>query len=186
MSSDTDTQADISPDLVFELLSSTRRRRVLYYLREHDGMATVNELAEQIAAMENDVEVEDLNRQQRKRVYVSLYQTHVPKLEEAGIIEYDDETGEVRLTDRAVETDTYLTPATEAVYPWQWHYLVLAAVSAVALGLSVAGVPVISDVPEVWLGIAITGAFAGSALVQYRSFRQRKRELPQELSRDGK
>lgn len=185
MSSDTDTKTEISPDLVFELLSSTRRRRVLYYLREHGGVATVNELAESIAAMENEIDVEDLNRQQRKRVYVSLYQTHVPKLVEAGIIEYDDNNGEVRLTDRAVETDTYLTPASEAVYPWQLHYLALAVVSAVALGLSVAGVPVIGDVQEIWIGIAITATFAASALVQYRSFKRRKRELPQELS-DGK
>ena len=94
-----------SPDTVFEILSNRRRRLVLYYLREHGGMATMNELSENIAALENDVPVADLTSQQRKRVYVSLYQTHLTKLEETGMIEYDRDEGEVRLTDRADEVD---------------------------------------------------------------------------------
>lgn len=181
MSSDANTSGEMSPDLVFEILSNTRRRMVLYYLRQYDGSATVQELAEQIAALENDVPVSDLTRQQRKRVYVSLYQTHLPKLEQTGIIEYDDDGEEVFLTDRAGEIDSYLTPATESEYPWQLHYLALAVVGGSLFVLSFVGVPVIAAIPSLGLGLALMIAFALSAVVQYWQHKQRQQELPAEL-----
>ncbi|WP_336133565.1 DUF7344 domain-containing protein [Natronomonas amylolytica] len=181
MSSDADTTGGMSPDLVFEILSNTRRRMLLFYLREHGGSATVKELAEQIAALENEVDVDDLQRQQQKRVYVSLYQTHVPKLEEAGIVEYDDASGEVRLTNRAGEFDTYLTPTTEPEYPWRIHYLVLAALGGWLFVLSLTDIPVVSAIPTTALGVALVVAFGVSAAVQYWRHRQRQREIPAEL-----
>jgi DNA-binding transcriptional ArsR family regulator len=181
MSSDADTSGAMSPDLVFEILSNTRRRMVLYYLRQHDGVATVKELAEQIAALENDVDVDELRRQQRKRVYVSLYQTHVPKLEDAGIIEYDDASGEVRLTNRANEFDSYLTPTSEPEYRWRLHYLGLAVVGGLLFVLSVLGAPGLSAIPTSVLGIGLMVAFAVSAGVQYWRQKQREQEIPAEL-----
>lgn len=181
MSSDADVTEELSPDLVFEILSNTRRRMMLYYLREHGGSATVKELAEQIAALENEVEVEDLGRQQRKRVYVSLYQTHVPKLEETGIIEYDDTEGEVRLTDRAGEFDSYLTSNSESEYPWQLHYLALAALGGWVFGLSLAGVPAFAAIPTLGIAVVLMLAFAVSAGVQYWQYRQNQQAIPPEL-----
>jgi len=58
---------------------------------------------------------------------------------------------------------------------------VLAAVSAVLLALSVTGAPIVGAVPALWLGALITGAFAVSALAQYRSHRRHQHELPREL-----
>jgi DNA-binding transcriptional ArsR family regulator len=171
----------MSPDLVFEILSNTRRRMLLFYLRQHSGSATVKELAGEIAALENEVDVDDLERQQRKRVYVSLYQTHVPKLEEAGIVEYDDASGEVRLTNRAGEFDTYLTPTSESQYPWQVHYLVLAALGGLLVVLSFAGVPGVAAITTTGIGIGLVIAFGVSAAVQYWRHRQRRREIPAEL-----
>lgn len=181
MSSDADTSSEISTDVVFEILSNTRRRMVLYYLRQSGGSATVQELAEQIAALENDVDVKDLESQQRKRVYVSLYQTHIPKLENTGIIEYDDARGTVYLTDRAMEIDTYLTPTTESTYPWPIHYLVLAGVGGLLFVLSFVGVPVISAIPTLALGIALMLAFALSTIAQYWQYKQQQQEIPEEL-----
>lgn len=184
MSSDAETADRMSPDLVFEILSNTRRRMMLYYLRQNDGAASVKELAEQIAALENDVTVGELGRQQRKRVYVSLYQTHVPKLEDAGIIEYDDANGDVWLTDRAGEFDSYLTSTTEEEYPWRIHYLTIAGVGGWLFALSFIGVPGLAAVPAAWFGLAILVSFAASAGVQYWRHRQRQRELPAELLHD--
>jgi DNA-binding transcriptional ArsR family regulator len=184
MSSDAETSGPMSPDLVFEILSNTRRRMVLYYLRQNDGAATVKELAEQIAALENDVDPEDLRRQQRKRVYVSLYQTHVPKLEDAGIIEYDDASGEVRLTNRAGEFDSYLTSTTDSDYPWRMHYLILAGLGGWLFALSFLGAPGLAAIPSMWFGLAILGSFAVSAAVQYWRHRQHRGEIPAELLQD--
>jgi len=181
MSSDADTVGEMSPDLVFEILSNTRRRMVLYYLREYSGSATVQELASQIAALENEIPVSDLTRQQRKRVYVSLYQTHLPKLEQTGIIEYDDEREEVFLTDRVGEIDSYLTPATGSEYSWQLHYLALSVIGGSLLVLSFAGAPVIETISSLVLGLALMIAFGLSAVVQYWQQQKRQRELPAKL-----
>jgi DNA-binding transcriptional ArsR family regulator len=180
---DTDASDEVSTDLVFEILSNKRRRMVLYYLRQSGEPATVRELAEQIAALENDVDVDDLANQQRKRVYVSLYQTHIPKLQETGIIEYDEDAGEVRLTDRAMEIDTYLTPVTESEYPWQAHYFILAVIGGVLFALSLVGVPAIADIPVVGLGVLFMASFGISAIVQYWYHNRRQKEVPAELMR---
>lgn len=171
----------MSPDLVFEILSNTRRRMVLFYLRQYGGAVTVQKLAGEIAALENEVDVDDLSRQQRKRVYVSLYQTHIPKLEETGIVEYDDDSGEVRLTNRAGEIDTYLTPTNESNYPWQLHYLVLAAIGGLVFALSFAGISGFAAIPTVVLGVGLVAAFAVSAVVQWWQQRRRNQALPAEL-----
>lgn len=185
MSSDAATSGGMSPDLVFEILSNTRRRMVLYYLRQDGGPATVKELAEEIAALENEVDADDLQRQQRKRVYVSLYQTHIPKLEETGIIEYDDEQGMVRLTDRAGEFDSYLTSESKSEYPWQFHYLALAALGGSLFVLSFADLPGVAAIPSAVLGLGLMVLFAISAGAQYWRHRRQQQEIPVELLEPG-
>lgn len=181
MSTDTPQSADMSPDLVFEILSNTRRRMVLYYLRQQGGPVSVQELAGEIAAIENDVSVDELTRQQRKRVYVSLYQTHLPKLEDTGIIQYDDDGEEVQLTDRAHEMDSYLTPTSTSDPSWQKYYLFLAAAGGLVFALSLLGVPGFTAIPPLGLGIALMFGFGILAGVQYWRTRQRREELPAEL-----
>ena len=88
-------QAEMNKDLVFEILSSARRRRLLYHLYNRNGVATLRELAYDVAVDETGEPVED---EVEKRLYISLYQTHIPKLEDAGIIEYDSDTREVKMT----------------------------------------------------------------------------------------
>ena len=97
-----DSSDALSKDRVFELLKNRRRREVLHYLYEHDGTASVSTLSEWIAGRENDVPMEEVTTTQRKRVYVGLYQTHLPKMADAGVVEYDEQTKRVALTDRAV------------------------------------------------------------------------------------
>jgi len=69
------SESALSQDVVFDILSSSRRRYVLYRLREAEGPVELTELAEQVAAWENDTETDQITEQERKRVYVSLYQT---------------------------------------------------------------------------------------------------------------
>lgn len=119
-------EESLTQDVVFDVLSSARRRYVLHLLKT-EGEMELTELAEHVAAQENDTTVEELTKQQRKRVYVSLYQTHVPKLEDAGLVEYDQETSMVELRSQAADIDQYLG-ANEQTFPWQYVYLALAAI----------------------------------------------------------
>lgn len=167
----------LNRDVVFDLLNSSRRRMVLSYLREHGREITVTELAGQIAAMEHDTDVESLSREQRKRVYVSLYQTHIPKLADAGVVDYDPETGTVEPTERIGDIDAYLAPGPTDGYPWHLHYLALSAVGLLAFALLVAGVPPIAAIPPTALGVLVAIAVGLSAIAQAVT-RRRERTAP--------
>jgi len=173
-----------APDQVFEILSSHRRRMVLYHLRQTGGETTVNDLAEQIAAWENDVEIEDLTSQQRKRVYVSLYQTHLPKLAETGMIDYDVDAGEVRITDRASDIDSFLGADDEESYPWGRHLRTFAVLLGVALGLAAVGVVVAGAGLLIWVAAGLLVGYAVTVALEYRQHRTEESTVPRELAPD--
>jgi len=79
---------------LFTLISNVRRRRVLAMLTADDDREK-SDLADQIAAEENGCRVLQLSGQQRKRVYISLHQSHLPDLAAAGAIDYDADRGTV-------------------------------------------------------------------------------------------
>ena len=176
-------QEELSQDLVFDILSSPRRRYVLYYLREATEPVQLNELSGEVAAWENDCPVEDLTDQERKRVYVSLYQTHIPKLDSVDLVDYDRESGDVTLTDRAHQIDDYLSESEEV--PWQQFYLGLSILSAVLLLLVWLDVGPFATIPELLVGVVITVGFAVSAMSHYLYWRANRREVPVELKRNG-
>jgi len=78
----------ISADDLYEALSNRRRRQVIRAL-EH-GQTDIGALSRTIAAVENDIPVDAVGSQQRKRVYISLYQVHLDKLDDWDIVEWDD------------------------------------------------------------------------------------------------
>lgn len=90
-----DRNADLTLDLVFDLLSNARRRHVLELLGDHDGETSFRELTDAVARREMG---EPVSYDQRKRVYVSLRQSHLPRLADAGVVEYDRDRGTVRET----------------------------------------------------------------------------------------
>lgn len=135
---------DLSLDTVFEILKNRRRRDILQYLWNHDGSADIGELAEHIAALENDIEVAALSSSQRKRVYIGLYQCHLPKMDDAGIVEFDKHRGTIELCDAAAELAPYLTgnaEETATVSPWSLSVTLVVGtlVPAGVLGLGLLG-----------------------------------------------
>lgn len=83
---------DVAIDEVFDVIANSRRRLVIHRLARDDGKATTRELAEYVAAVENNTDAENLSSQERKRVYIGLYQTHIPAMADAGIIECNGHT----------------------------------------------------------------------------------------------
>lgn len=96
-----------SREVMFDLLGNSRRRRVLRHLLDQRTM-TLTKLSARIAAWENDTAVAELSSRQRKQVYSSLYQTHIPRLSEHGLIEYDADDRMVRLTGDAERLRRFL------------------------------------------------------------------------------
>ncbi|MFC7137857.1 hypothetical protein ACFQRB_18260 [Halobaculum litoreum] len=113
-----ETTAEAEPrqlplDVTFEILKNQRRRHVLDRLREVDGETTIGELAEHIAAIENDCDVQALGAQQRKRVYIGLYQCHLPKMDDAGVVAFNQSRGRVELEPEAEQLFEYLVDGDE-------------------------------------------------------------------------
>ncbi len=113
---DSDTHPRLSKDDLFHLLQNERRRRVLEFLQDTDGAVDMREIAEQVAAWENETTVAALDSNERQRVYIALYQSHLPKLDGAGVLSYNQERGIVKRTPLADQLDAYLNvePAPQA------------------------------------------------------------------------
>lgn len=101
-------EAQIGFDQLFEILKNQRRRRVLRYLIENDEGVTLDELAEAIAARETDKDVRQITSQERKRVYVGLYQCHLPKMDDYGAISYNKPRGQIEMGDHTHLFEQYL------------------------------------------------------------------------------
>ena len=172
-------QTDISQSDVFDVLSNPRRRFVLYYLREIDDTVELNELAKAIAAWENDTDESELTDQDRKRVYVSLYQTHIPKLTDVGLVEYDQDSGTVHLTDRTSVIDDYLTDSQSSI-PWHYLYLGLSAAGAIAFGLVWLGLGPFATVPLLAVGGLLVASFLVLSIAHYVSTARQHIEMPPE------
>lgn len=84
---------------IYTILKNPRRREALKYLERNDGEADLSDLAEYLAARENDIEVVALSSTQRKRLYISLYQVHLPKMDDMGVLQFDKHRGTIELTD---------------------------------------------------------------------------------------
>ena len=107
-SNDEPTAESLPLDQVFGILKNQRRRYVLKYLHEADGQASLSDIAEQIAAWENDKEVRQISSSERKRVYVGLYQCHLPKMDGADVIDFNKPRGTIEIGKNADSVYTYL------------------------------------------------------------------------------
>jgi DNA-binding transcriptional ArsR family regulator len=163
--SETDTSR-LSQDEVYHLLSNPRRRFIISYLRDN-GVVDLQELASQVAAWENETPVEELTDQQQKRVYVSLYQTHIPKLEDAGIVTYDADAGRVQLRDRVEQLDRYLPQEGDDSRSWRHIYLAVVVTGALFYGLVALDVPGFAAISEGLAGGLILVALAAAVVWQY-------------------
>jgi predicted transcriptional regulator len=77
-------------DEAFDLLADARRRRLLTLVGEHRELA-LPDVADEVAIDERDASIVDIDPDTVLDVYLSLYHDHVPRLVEAGLVEYDQE-----------------------------------------------------------------------------------------------
>jgi len=164
---------------VFDLLSNHRRRYAIHFCKQQEGPVSVSDVAEQVAAWENDKTVAEIDHAERKTVYTSLQQTHLPTLADADMIAY--ENGTVELTDRATELDVYLDVVPGGSIPWGVYYLGLSGIGFGVLGGVAAGVLPTDVLPAVGWAALVLAVFAVSAafhVYQSRQFRLGEGEMP--------
>ncbi|MFC4439585.1 MULTISPECIES: DUF7344 domain-containing protein [Natrialbaceae] len=158
---------------IFDLLSNHRRRYTIHYCKRENGPVELGDLAEHVAAWELDKEIEGLTSAERKRVYTSLQQTHLPTLEKANMVEFDNRT--IELTDQASDLEVYLDIVPGDSIPWGVYYLGLSAIGfAVMGGLWMEWIPTETLPVLGWATLSIA-LFAASAVIHV--FQNRKLRL---------
>lgn len=106
------TDGDLRSEEVFFILSNDRRRKVIEVLCEVDGTISVNDLADRVFAAQRSDPEENPDDDACQNLYISLYQTHVPALEDAGVVEYDSDRGVVEPTDAIEVFERHLETST--------------------------------------------------------------------------
>ncbi|QLG50073.1 DUF7344 domain-containing protein [Natrinema halophilum] len=161
---------ELTKDTLFHLLESRRRRWTIRYLKQRGGRADIGDLAEQIAAWENETSTDRVSSQQRKRAYTALQQRHVPRLDKAGVVDFDRNRGTVEVTDRMQELDVYLEVVPKRDIPWSTYYLGLGIVSCTWVGLMAVVQSPFESAPDLGWAALIGFLFTASAAVHtYRS-----------------
>ena len=87
-------------DVMGELFSDRRRRLAFAVVQERSGSISASALATEVATREYDELQETVPGRIHRQVLVSLVHCHLPKLDEAGVIEYDADERRVTGTDR--------------------------------------------------------------------------------------
>lgn len=141
-----DGPAELSLDDIYHLLQTKRRRDVLRYLHDEGGRVRLRDLAEQVAAWEQETAVENLSSDERQRVYISLYQSHLPKLDNHGIVTYDKDRGWVEPTPLVARLRPYLEPPHRIPSSERWprRYAATIVLCGLLLGIIASGIVPVS------------------------------------------
>lgn len=150
----------LSLDKQFELLKNQRRRWVLSYLMKNGQASTTGELAEHVAVRENEKDsVDEITSKERKAAYVGLYQCHLPKMDDYGVIQFNQARGTIELNRLAYELQHYLGDEDDR---WVIRYLGIAVGGGALFTVaSIAGPPLLVKATA---GATIIGVIVIAAL----------------------
>ena len=149
---------------VYAILANERRRHALDGLRSTGGTVSVHELSTLVASRETGESPPP--KRARESVYTSLVQTHLPKLEAAGVIAYDRGTQTIELSSRARDVSLYTEILGPGGATWSELYRALGLASLLVVLAALLDAPLISAVdPVLWTSLAL-GTFAAASAVQ--------------------
>lgn len=158
----------LSEETIFDVLSNRRRRFAIHALKRADGPMEVKPLSKRIAAWEHGIEPDAVEYDQRRNVHSTLKRTHLPMLEESGVIEYDAEANLVEPTAALSDLDIYVEVLRGKEIPWSQYYLGLSALAGAALLAVEVGVPGFAALDPLSVAVFTVTAFLVSAIAHYR------------------
>lgn len=131
---------------IHDVLSNDRRWRVLEcFVDEGEDEVTLRELANRIARLETGEDPPP--RSARQSVYVTLHQSHLPKLDRLGIVEYDDVSKRIELGRRARELEQYLDMGGGEPRSWLVGGVAVTVLGALLTVASTFGAPWVATYP---------------------------------------
>jgi hypothetical protein len=147
---------------IHDILSNDRRRLAINCLQEaDDGRLSVRDLSEQVATLETDEDPPPRNK--RQSAYVSLHQTHLPKLDKLGVVDYDADSKVVTLTERIQEVEVYMEVVPRYGLSWGEFYFGVGLLGMLTTIAVLVGVPGVSAVGPVIVASLFFGLLMLSA-----------------------
>lgn len=129
---------------IHDVLRNDRRRMTIEILQASGGV-TLRELSERIGATESGTT--PAPRDVRQSVYVSLQQTHIPKLEALNIVEEGGD-GIIRLAERAGDLNVYMEVVPKYGLAWSEYYASVGVLGGLLVAASDLGVPGVAALPD--------------------------------------
>lgn len=114
------TNYDLGEEQIHDVLSNERRRHTLEVLKRERSSVDLRTLAERIAEAETGES--PAPKSVRHSIYNSLHQTHLPKLDELGIVDYDKNRKTIGLREEAKTVDLYMEVLTPYGITWSTYY----------------------------------------------------------------
>jgi DNA-binding transcriptional ArsR family regulator len=106
LSTSTERERVISPDRILSAVANEHRRAILRSLNNvSDRTLEYDTLVDHVAERVEDENTDGVSDEHRQRVRIALHHTHLPKLAEAGIIDYEAEAGHVQFVGGKLEQD---------------------------------------------------------------------------------
>lgn len=179
----------VSKEDLFSLLSNQRRRFVLHYVQYHNKETDLGTLATAIAAWELGVDRDTVSHDQRKSVYTSLQQSHLPKLDKSGLINFDRRAGKISPTDQLDTIDIYTETVDRGDITWSQYYLTLSGLMVGVTFGAYVDVSIFNHLPDVAWGAFCAGALVISStmhiLVNKKKMKLGGTDKPPEVNEDG-
>ncbi|WP_224335158.1 DUF7344 domain-containing protein [Haloprofundus halobius] len=169
---ESDPRGSLAETEIYDVLKNERRQHVVEQLAERAETWSIRELSEHIAAVETDSDTPP--RKVRHSVYVSLCQTHVPKLDDLDIVSYDADAKEVAPGRHARRVATYLLDTPSERSPHDEYYLGLGIAGTALVAAGVLGAPGLAAAPAVValaflvLTTLVSGFFVGRRRLPFR------------------
>jgi len=149
---------------IHRVLSNQRRREALRELGSRPGTLSVRDLADAIAEAESGVS--PAPAKVRDSVYISLHQTHLPKLHELGIVNYDRDARSVELREGARSVGQYMDVVTGGGFTWGEYYRGVGVAGLLATTAALAEVPLVGAVDPLLWASGFLSVFAASTAYQ--------------------
>lgn len=157
-------------------------------MREDDRL-DIGDLSQEIAAWEDGLAFENVSSTDRKRVYTALQQSHLPKMDNAGVLEFDRDRGTIEPTPALEDVEIYMDVVRGREIPWSDYYLGLTALAGLSFLTSVFDLLPFGPLPSTAWGVFVLVSFAVSALA-HRYYARRNRlgiaEDPPSVEREAR
>lgn len=156
---------DLSAVEVHDILSNERRQMVIHLLQTEGRKLSTRDLSERIAEAETGESPPPRNI--RQSAYVSLHQTHLPKLAEHNIIHYDQNEKMVELDEEtSQEVSIYMEQVPKYGISWSEYYLGVGTLGLLIIVAAQVGVPGLVGVDPLQWAIAVLALIISSATYQ--------------------